>query len=135
MSVRLLTDSAADRERYDQWIRNHPQRNLWQSAEYAAFQKARPLEIKIYIEEIAEQIVASALVIVHRTTFGLSTWNIPRGPLWTDQNPPDQLLETIRNDAKKDKCISLYISPVQNLKPKSYNLKLANGTNKPMRLF
>lgn len=116
MNVRLLGDNATDRQAYESWVKTHPQGNLWQSMEYAIFQKARLREVRAYIAESDGKIGASALVIVDKTTGGLSTWNIPRGPLWSKESSLTELLDLIVADAKQDKCISLFLSPIQQLK-------------------
>lgn len=58
-----------------------------------------------------DKMEASALVIIDRTTGGYSTWEIPRGPLWTDQDAAQKLIEKIVDDATKDRCIAIYFSP------------------------
>jgi lipid II:glycine glycyltransferase (peptidoglycan interpeptide bridge formation enzyme) len=62
------------------------------------------------------------LVIIDRTKGGLSTWEIPRGPLWTDNDAMQKLLERIVDDAKKERCIALYLSPPISLTAHSSQL-------------
>lgn len=113
MSVRQITNEA-DLKKYDGWIRSNPDGNVWQSLEWKEYNEAMGKEVKIYICEHAEQIVASALVVVDRTSFGLSTWEIPRGPLSLMDNEQltiDNLLSAILQDAQRNKCMSIYLSP------------------------
>jgi len=58
---------------------------------------------------------ATALVVIDRTSFGLSVWDIPRGPVGMNNEPliMKNLLEVIIKDAKKDKCLNLYYSPAE----------------------
>lgn len=61
-------------------------------------------------------ITASALIVIDRTAGGYCTWDCPRGPLWTDErsvtNPRlETLLYRILDDAKKDRCMALTVSP------------------------
>ncbi len=109
MPIRLLT-SSTDLERYDTWIKSHPQGTLWQSVEWKTFQEALGREVRIYIAEDDGQITASALVMIDITAFGLSTWDIARGPLGDGK-----LLEKIVADAKVAGCMSLYFSPMRQL--------------------
>ena len=73
-----------------------------------------------------KMIVASALVIIDRTTFGLSTWDIPRGPL-----SDFRLIEMIMRDAKNNKCISLYLSHPVPLLTTHYSLQTSQRHEQP----
>ena len=81
--------------------------------------------MKIYVLEEGNEIVASALVIIDRTMFGFSTWEIPGGPLVNDQQSTinNKLLDHIIADAKQDKCFALYFSPILNIETKNKKLK------------
>jgi lipid II:glycine glycyltransferase (peptidoglycan interpeptide bridge formation enzyme) len=128
MQVRILS-TPEDLRAYDQWIKTHPQGSLWQSLEWKGYQEALGREVRVYIleeakearesKETREAFAASALVVIDRTKFGLSTWDIPRGPLGTmtnDQLPmTNALLDKIVEDAKEDRCMSLYLSPSKHL--------------------
>ncbi|MDD4628737.1 MAG: peptidoglycan bridge formation glycyltransferase FemA/FemB family protein [Candidatus Peribacteraceae bacterium] len=123
MDVRLLTGTK-DLERYDAWVKAHPMGSLWQSIEWKTFQEALGRETRIFALMEGAQILASALVVIDRTSFGLSTWDIPRGPLlaeqmnngqWTMDNAVSTLLEQITTDARKDHCLSIYLSPSKQL--------------------
>lgn len=112
MQVRML-QAADELQRYDSWIRSHPESSLWQSSEWKSFQEARGRETRIYVQKEREQIVASALVVIDTTSFGLSTWDIPRGPLAasSQQYATSDLLQHIIEEARKEKCVSLFHSP------------------------
>ena len=114
MNIRLLT-SPEDFQLYDVWVRSHPDRSLWQSLEWMQFQKGLGREPRIYAAFEQDNIVASALVVIDRTTFGWSTWEIPRGPLMNHELriTNHELLHRIIGDAKKDGCISSFLSPAQ----------------------
>ena len=114
MEIRLLT-SPDDFRTYDGWVRSHPEGSLWQSLEWKQFQEALGRAVRIYVTEEDGTIAASALVVIDRTSFGLSTWEIPRGPLWvTDYGSRiTDFLEKIVADAKKTTIVSVLFSPAQ----------------------
>ncbi|MBI3336739.1 peptidoglycan bridge formation glycyltransferase FemA/FemB family protein [Candidatus Peregrinibacteria bacterium] len=147
-TARVIT-SPEDLKKYDHWVKNHPHGNLWQSLEWKEYQETLGRETQIYVVEDSstpsplpspsafakatadrqgggKTILASALVIIDRTIFGLSTWDIPRGPLSNSTLP-----ETIIRDAKKDKCISLYISPVPPLQTTNHKLQTSQRHEQP----
>jgi lipid II:glycine glycyltransferase (peptidoglycan interpeptide bridge formation enzyme) len=115
MAIRLLT-TAQDFAGYDAWLKAHPQGTLWQSLERQEYLHALGKETRIYVAE-EQGIVASAMVVIDRTSFGLSVWDIPRGPIWATHGirgewAVEALLRQVVEDAKKEACISLYLSPV-----------------------
>jgi lipid II:glycine glycyltransferase (peptidoglycan interpeptide bridge formation enzyme) len=107
MAIRLLS-SPEDLGKYDAWIKGHKDGTLWQSLEWKTYQEALGREVKIYGAFDGSRITASALVIIDRTTGGFSTWDIPRGPIGEHAQ---ELMETIANDAKADRCMSIFFSP------------------------
>ncbi len=116
METRILT-SPDDFERYGQWLAGHPHASLWQSLEWKGYQESLGRTVKVYAALEGREIVASALVVVDRTSFGLSTWEIPRGPLvsgkWKVES--GKLIEKVMSDAKRYRCLSVYISPPETL--------------------
>ncbi len=82
---------------------------MWQSLEWKEYQEALGRQTRLYGVLENDEIVASALVVIDRTSFGLSAWDIPRGPIG-DGAP---LLGTIVGDAKKDACLALTYSPLE----------------------
>lgn len=109
ITIRLLT-SPADLARYDAWVRSHPQGSVWQSLQWKVFQEARGRDVKIYGALEEAKIVSSALVVRDTTVGGLSTWEIPRGPLGDGSVMPHVLEE-----ARRARCVTLYYSPVTPL--------------------
>ena len=107
MPVRLFTTEESF-SAYDGWIRHHPQGNLWQSLEWKRYREALGKKVQIYVAEENGSIAGSALVMIDRTSGGFSTWEIPRGPVGERRG---ELLQAIRDDAKEDRCLALYLSP------------------------
>lgn len=83
-------------------------KSLWQSKEWKTYQEALGREVRVYEEQGAR-----AQVIIDRTAFGLSTWEIPRGPVVESGEQMKSLLEVIMHDAKNERCMALYCSPKQ----------------------
>jgi lipid II:glycine glycyltransferase (peptidoglycan interpeptide bridge formation enzyme) len=107
--IQRLT-SQEDLQSYDAWVQSHPRGSLWQSPEWKRYQEALGREVRIYALLEGTQILASALVIIDWTVFGYSTWDIPRGPIGERR---EGLLMTIMNEAKREHCLSLYLSPLK----------------------
>jgi peptidoglycan pentaglycine glycine transferase (the first glycine) len=107
---------------YDNWITKNADGNLWQSLGRKQYLESLGKEVRIYALKDDGQIHTSALVSIDTTTGGYSTWEIPRGPLLGlgDRGlgvGMEELMERIIKDAKKEKCVALYLSPAQNLPP------------------
>ncbi|OGJ56546.1 hypothetical protein A3D88_04785 [Candidatus Peribacteria bacterium RIFCSPHIGHO2_02_FULL_52_16] len=110
MDIRLLT-SVEDLTAYDLRVKSHPQGQLWQSLEWKKYQEALGRDVRIYQDD-----QSSALVVIDRTAFGLSTWDVPRGPLTAMDNGQltmNNVLEYIVSEARKDKSLSVYFSPLK----------------------
>lgn len=134
MEVRTFTNGE-DLRRYNEWVHSHPQGTLWQSLEWKRYQESLGRSVRIYIAEEAGIIVASAMVVIDRTRNGYSTWEMPRGPLTKCEstkvskyesgkyesakvqtvNVVSMLMEKILDDAKRERCIVLYLSPIESL--------------------
>ncbi len=124
MTIRLLS-SPADLTAYNAWVAAHPHGSLWQSVTWKKFQEAIGREVRIFAAFDEGTIRASALVVIDKTSFGLSTWDIPRGPLGPAEmlnakckmqnDPVKVLLQTIVDDARKMRSLSVYYSPQQPL--------------------
>lgn len=123
-----LIKNQSELQKYDTWLKNHEDGNLWQSVERKKYLDALGKEVRIYIGEKDKKMMCSALVMIDRTSFGLSTWEIPRGPIWAMgcEQSAMSLLEKIIEDAKKDKCMALYLSPPKPLQAHSSKLKASN---------
>ena len=120
MIKELLTNE--DLSAYKEWLISHPQNNLWQSLERKQYLEAIGKTVRIFTANDDDKIVASAMVMVDRTSFGFSTWDIARGPLWKEgfDDVVGKLIEHIAQEAKKDKCLALYLSPYEELQITSY---------------
>lgn len=120
MPIHQLTTDA-EFAAYDAYIRAHPQGSLWQSLERKKYQEALGREVRIFTNAKCrmknEKYDVSALVVIDRTAGGFSVWDIPRGPLMNEERKVksekciEQFVQTIVEDAKKDKCLALYASP------------------------
>ncbi|MDO8468287.1 MAG: peptidoglycan bridge formation glycyltransferase FemA/FemB family protein [Candidatus Peribacter sp.] len=133
MEVRML-EAAQDLVSYDAWVCGNPSGNLWQSLQWKKYQASLGRETRIYALMEGTHILAAALVVIDRTSFGLSTWDIPRGPVWGLGNRNSDLghfLETIVSDAKANHCLSLYLSPVTLLPATSYQLAASSRHEQP----
>jgi len=126
--------TAEDLAHFDTWVHAHPYGTLWQSVEWKRYQEALGRETRIYALKEGKQILASALVVIDRTSFGLSTWDSPRGPVWglgIRDWELGKLVETIILDAKKDHCFCLYLSPPAALQATSYKLQASSRHEQP----
>lgn len=117
-----------DLQKYDTWVRSHPEGSLWQSLEWKRYQEALGREVRIYAQMEGEQILASALVVIDRTAFGWSTRDIPRGPIGDAAEP---FLKTIVEDAQRDRCLSIFLSPAHLLPPTPYSLRRSSRHEQP----
>ena len=125
--------SPADFSVYDDWIKSHPEGSLWQSLEWKKYQEALGRETRLYVEKEESQIVASALAIIDRTALGLSTWDIPRGPLVVENEKwkVENLVAHIISEAKKDKCVSMFLSPSFELSTFNFPLSTSPRHEQP----
>ena len=99
--------SPTELQAYDQWVKQHAHGTLWQSLEWKKYREACGKEVRLY----GKAGEATALVVIDKTSMGLSTWDIPRGPLGKDERgekKDEQLLEQIYQQAKQEGCMSLY---------------------------
>lgn len=119
--------SPTDLLRYDAWIQSHPEGSLWQSLEWKTYQEALGREVRIYAQSTGNILESSALVVIDRTRLGLSTWDIPRGPLGNAES----LLEEIVEQAKSERCISVFLSPQQRLIANSQKLIASSRHEQP----
>ena len=125
--MRRLT-SDGDLALYDAWLRARPEGTLWQSLEWKKYQEALGRETRIYASFEQERISASALVIIDRTSFRLATWDIPRGPIGEDNGA---LLKAIFEDARRERCLSLYLSPPSGQETKGSGQKSSPRHEQP----
>jgi len=153
VNTRILA-TVEDFSRYNAWVQGHPEGNLWQSLEWKRYQEALGREVRVYVVEDSSKpspypsplkgrgcsITASALVVIDRTTGGLSTWDIPRGPLHqlsgisfqvSGVDAAAKLLDDITHDAKKDRCLALFLSPSTPLEAGSWKLEAGTRNEQP----
>jgi len=112
-----LLASARELDAYDAWVKAQPYGTLWQSLEWRQFLAARGKDVRVYAAEAGGQLRAGGLTVIDRTSLGLSTWEIPRGPVWAadGEELAAELLDAIIADAKRERCMALYCSPMQPL--------------------
>ncbi len=117
-------------EEYTEWllrraqdsVQNRPETPLWQSKAWKGYQESLGRETRLYgLKSGTGEIAAAALVIVDRTAFGLSTWDIPRGPLGENSQKIGELLEGIMEEAKKERCMAISFSPLLGVSLSSSN--------------
>lgn len=117
MSVRVLT-TESDLHLYKEWLSLHPKRSLWQSLEWKRYQEALGKEVRVYAYGEGN-IECAGLVVIDKTALGLSTWDIPYGPLWEENMSVEEVESFIKELAalaKKEHCMSIYCScPVKEL--------------------
>lgn len=105
----------AQLDHYTKWLQKTEPNNLWQSLQWKHLQEALGRTVRVYAHSNSSgDIQASALVVIDRTSLGLSTWEIPRGPI-VKTVTADVLLQSIIADAKKSKALTLAISPATAL--------------------
>ncbi len=114
--VQILRESEANLDAYRSWIAAHPDRSLWQSTEWKAYQEALGREVRIYVLSDERGIRASALVSIDRTAGGAAVWEIAHGPLWDAQVTEDErraFVSSLERDAKRERGLALFLSPPQ----------------------
>lgn len=110
MDVQLLPP--AHEKAYEEWVSSSPHGSLWQSLAWRAYQQALGRDARIYVAMEGDVIAGSALVTIDRTTGGLSTWEIARGPLGLQA---ETVFEHILQQAKREQCMSVHVSPAEEL--------------------
>lgn len=111
-----LVSTPAQLERYAVWLQKTDPKNLWQSVEWKVLQERLGREVRVYICQQEQSVLASALVVIDRTSFGLSTWDIPRGPITSGNTMAiEKLLQKIATEAKANKALSLTLSATEPL--------------------
>jgi peptidoglycan pentaglycine glycine transferase (the first glycine) len=109
--------SEQELDKYAQWLQTVAPTNIWQSLDWKRYQEALQKRVRIFTVQNNESIIASALVVIDTTTFGYNTWELPRGPVWQENraDAATTLVEYIRKEASKGKCLVLYTSPFSTL--------------------
>ena len=115
----VIEQVSADSVQYSQWISDNPQATIWQSSAWQKFQVALGREVQLFIASDAGVILASALCIIDHGSFGVRTWDCPRGPLWNNSDAGTQamreLLVHITKKAQENGAMELTISPIEPL--------------------
>ena len=100
----------------EEYLQNASETPLWQSLAWKEYQLSLRRETRIYgLKTPDGNISASALVIIDHTAFGLSVWDIPRGPIGTSEKAVEELIEGIVEEARREKCMTVYFSPINNV--------------------
>lgn len=125
-----LLQSPTELQAYDQWVKQHPHGTLWQSLEWKKYREACGKEVRIY----GTAGEATALVVIDKTSFGLSTWEIARAPLVREEKgekKDEQLLVSIMSEAKKESCMSLYWTAPKDTHLSSFFSHISNRHVQP----
>jgi lipid II:glycine glycyltransferase (peptidoglycan interpeptide bridge formation enzyme) len=140
VDVRPLT-TAPDLKAYEDWISHHPDATLWQSPAWRAYQQAIGRETRLYGVLDGGKVLASALVVIDKTTGGFSTWDIPRGPLTAvsgqrsavsnEKEALEELFDRIVCDASQDRCLAIFLSPAIPLPAIRYPLSASYRHEQP----
>ncbi len=105
---------------------------LWQSIEWKTYQESLGRQTRLYgLKNSSGEIEATALVIIDKTAFRLSTWDIPRGPIFDDPKSGEELINHIIKEAKKDRCMTLYFSPKNETQLLTTNYQLSTRHEQP----
>lgn len=107
---RLAGDS--DITMYRGWFQAQKDGLLWQSPEWKKYQESIGRKTKLYLAFKDRSIVASALLIIDKGSFGLSTWDCPRGPVGNEEAIA-ALVSTIKHDAKHEHALAVFYSSVK----------------------
>lgn len=98
-------------EEYLEYAQNQPELPLWQSLGWKTYQESLGRKTRLLgLKNASGKIEVAALIIIDRTVFGLSTWDIPRGPTG-DPEFFEELLLGIVEEAKKERGMAVYFSP------------------------
>lgn len=109
-----LTDNQPDDATLD-FLRQHRHASLWQSPAWARFQRALGRRVLWATGEQDGRIVAAALV-VESGNGARRDWQVPRGPLFTEDCPHEghaEFLRTLRERAAASGALALYCSPLE----------------------
>ena len=115
MQIRLL-QTPAELSEYDTFVRTHEHGSLWQSLAWKTYQESLGREVRIYAAESQDSgYDATALVVIDTTIGGMSTWEIPRGPLSSDARRYSDLVAELHAIAKASRCFAMYVSPMSRI--------------------
>ena len=94
---------------------NGAEASLWQSNVWKDNQEALGRDVRMYSNCHPEDIQRmTALIVIDRTKFGLTTWDIPRGPVCSSnvtKKDQEAFIQFLINESKKAGAISITFSP------------------------
>ncbi len=116
MHARLLT-SADDLARADAWLRVQPDGSLWQTMDWKRYQEALGRSTRVLAVERGPAIAAACIAVIDRTALGLTTWEVPRGPLWAAgcEEEGSFLANALLEAAQAEGAMSIDCSPLAAL--------------------
>ena len=129
----LQLSQPEDLKAYKESLKNATGATLWQSLEWKQYQEALGRETRLYSLK-REDKGATALVIIDKTALGFSTWDIPRGPLGSDPEAIQELLLGITEEARKERCMAIYLSPVSEFRVFSFEFLVSKLKTKNYQL-
>ncbi len=101
-------------------------RNLWQHPLWESFQKAAGRKTWM-----VEADGASALVVQHEMPFKMNWLEVPRGPLFKDEKSLEEIIKKIEEIAVKEESVFIRMSSYDELRVKSYELKVTKHDYHP----
>ena len=118
-----------------EYVKFAPETPLWQALEWKTYQESLGRECRLYglkasrrpfgaPQPDTEEMSAPALVVIDTTAFGLSVWDIPRGPVGASEEAVLELLEGIVEEAREEGCMVVYFSPIEKFS--IFNFQFSN---------
>ncbi|MDO5033759.1 MAG: peptidoglycan bridge formation glycyltransferase FemA/FemB family protein [Eubacteriales bacterium] len=97
---------------YDEFVKNHPQANLLQSASWGKIKDTWGHRLVGLVNE-QEEIVAAGLLLLRPVKFGWTVWYMPHGPILDYENKEivSLFFSSLQKDARKQKCAFIKIDP------------------------
>ena len=107
---------------YSSFWQQNPRRNLWQHPLWDEFQKS--IGRKTWLLKSGN---ASALVIKHDLPFGLSWLEVPRGPLFEDEEGLSVILDELKDLGNEEKAVFIRLSPYAPLRKRDWPIALSEA--------
>jgi len=101
-------------------------RSLWQHPIWDGFQKA--IGRKTWVVETDS---AMALVVQHKMSFGLNWLEVPRGPLFENDENLKMILDKIEELGRNEKSVFIRMSSYEELKITNYELRISKLDHHP----
>lgn len=117
------------KEEHDQFVMNHPQCNLLQSAKWGEI-KANWKQIIVGVND-GKHLIASSSILIKPLPLGITMFYIPRGPVMDYENPElvRFFLSNLKKLGKKYHCLFITFDPAIHCN--DYVLKEANENHYP----